>query len=36
MIKIYIIIDKCVDVVDIYMNNNIPNLKSKWQVNHEE
>lgn len=29
MIKIYIIIDKCVDVVDIYMNNNIPNLKSK-------
>lgn len=29
MIKTYIIIDKCVDIVDIYMNNNIPNLKSK-------
>lgn len=29
MIKTYIIIDKCVDVVDIYMDNNIPNLKSK-------
>lgn len=29
MIKTYIIIDKCGDVVDIYMNNNIPNLKSK-------